>query len=198
MENEDFKNIWNAFNKNIDSVEKTKKQVLKQMISGKSEMKLQIMKFQSILGILLPPVVLILLIVPMVKSVAITPYFVTGVVLLIFVLIYSFVQALNYYKLLNLVKPAYEPVIKTQKRILTLKKFMAQLQTRRNISFPVIAAAFILILWDRINFNQPANIAIIAVTIIGVYFWGKLKYRLYFKDRINSIDLELKELEEYI
>lgn len=197
MKNDDLKEIWSTFNKNIDSAEKTNKQILKQMISRKSEMKLRIMKFQSILGILIKPFILIFVVIPMIIDNEKTLYLLIGSGLISLVFIYGFIQSINYYKLLNLVKPAFEPVIKTQERILTLKRFMVQLQKNRNIFFPIVASAFILILWDKINYELPIKIALLIGTSIGIYFWGNLKYKMYFQDRIDSIDLEMNELKEY-
>ena len=161
MENDDLKNIWSTFNKNIDSAEKTNKQILKQMISRKSEFKLQIMKFQSILGILITPIILLFVVIPMILENEKTLYLLIGSVLISVVFIYGFTQSINYYKLLNLVKPAYEPVIKTQERILTLRKFMVQLHKNRNIIFPILASAFVLISWDNINYELPIKIALL-------------------------------------
>ncbi len=197
MENDDLKNIWSAFNKNIDSVGKTNKEILKLMISKKSELRLQIMKFQSILSILITPFILIFVIIPKIIHNDKTLYLLTGSVLIFFVFIYGFIQSLKYYKLLNSVKPAFESVVKTQERILTLKKFMVRLQKSRNILFPVIIGSFILILWDNITYILPIKIALLVGISCGIYFWGILKYKIYFRDRINSIDLEMKELEEY-
>ncbi len=197
MENEDLKKIWNSFNKNIENQEKAKEQILKQIISKRSEFKLLIMKYQSLLGVFLPPFILIFLIIPIIKNATITPYFIIGAVFMVFVLLYSFLQAIKYYKLLNLIKPAFEPVIKTQKRILTVKKFMIQLQKKRNIFFPITASAFMLISWDNIHYELPIKITLLLVITIGIYFWGRLKQKLYFNDMIDSIDMEIKELEEY-
>lgn len=197
MENDDLKNVWSTFNDNIESAKKTNKQILEQMISRKSEFRLQIMKFQSILSILITPLIFIFVIIPMIINNEKTIYLLIGSALISIVFIYGFVQGLNYYKLLNMVKPAFEPVIKTQERILTLRKFMVQLQKSRNIFFPIVACAFILITWDKINYELPIKIAMLLVITVGVYFWGNLKYKLYFRDRMDSIDLEMSELQEY-
>lgn len=197
MENDDLKNIWSTFNNNIESAKKVNKQILKQMISRKSEIRLQLMKFQRILGILITPLVFVFVIIPMIINNEKTIYLLIGSILISVVFIYGFVQGLNYYKLLNFVKPAFEPVIITQERILTLRKFMVQLQKSRNLIFPIEAGAFILIFWDKINFEQPIKIVLLFGIFIGVYFWGNLKYKLYFRDRIDSIDLEMSELQEY-
>jgi uncharacterized membrane protein (Fun14 family) len=197
MENDDLKNIWSTFNKNINSAEKTNRQILKQMISRKSEIKLQIMKFQSILGILIIPFILLFVVVPMILNNERTIYLLIGSVLISVAFIYGFIQSINYYKLLNLVKPAFEPVKKTQERILTLRKFMVQLKKTRNIFFPILASAFVLISWDNINYKLPIKIALLLGTSIGIYFWVNFKYKLYFRDRIDLIDIEMNELNEY-
>ncbi len=197
MESNDLKNIWSAFNKNIDSAEKTNKQVLRQMISKKSEIKLQIMKFQSILGILVTPLILIFVIIPVIINNEKTFFLLIGSMLIAIVFIYGFIQSLNYYKLLNLIKPAFEPVIKTQERILTLKRFMVQLRKDRNIYFPIEASAVALIAWDHMNYELPVKLALLVGTSLGIYFWGNLKHKLYFQDRMNSIDVEMNELKAY-
>ncbi len=197
MENDDLKNIWSTFNKNIDGAEKTNKQILKQMISRKSGFKLQIMKFQSILGIIITPFILLFVVIPMILENEKTLYLLIGSIMISVVFIYGFIQSIFYYKLLNLVKPAYEPVIKTQERILTLRKFMAKLHKNRNIIFPILVSAFVLISWDNINYELPIKIALLLGPSIGIYFWGNFKYKLYFRDRIDSIDLEMNELNEY-
>ncbi len=197
MENDDLKNVWSTFNNNIESAKKVNKQILKQMISRKSEIRLQIMKFQSILGFIITPMVFVFVIIPMIINYEKTIYLLIGSVLISIVFIYGFIQGLNYYKLLNFVKPAFEPVIKTQERILMLRKFMVQLQKSRNLFFPIEAVAFILIFWDKINYEQPIKIVLLVGIFVGVYFWGRLKYKLYFRDRIDSIELEMSELQEY-
>ncbi len=197
MENDDLKNVWRTFNNNIESAKKTNKQILKQMISRKSEFRLQIMKLQSILSILITPLILIFVVIPMIIHNEKTIYLLIGSVLISVVFIYGFIQVINYYKLINLVKPAFEPVIKTQERILTLRKFMVQLQKSRNIFFPIVTSGFILISWDKLNYELPVKIVMLLGISIGIYFWGNLKYKLYFRDRIDSIDFEISELKEY-
>lgn len=197
MEVNDLKNIWNAFNQNIDRVEKINKQALKQMISRKSEIKLQIMKFQSILGILVIPLILIFVFIPVIINIEKTLFLVIGLVLISLVFIYGFIQALNLYKLLSLIRPAFEPVIKTQERILTLKRFVVQLRKNRNILVPIEMSAIVLIMWDHLNYELPMKLALLVGTSIGIYFWGNLKHKLYLQDRIKSIDIEMNELKEY-
>lgn len=196
MENGDLKSIWNTFDENLNSIEKTEKHILKQMISRKSELRLQIMKFQGILSVLTAPLLLIFIIIPMIMNSESTPYLIVGVVLITAVFIFGVIQGINYYKLLNLIRPAYEPVIKTQERILALKKFMVRLRKYRNFLFPVLASAFVLVLWDKINYELHIKIALLIVANIAIYFWGNLKYKLYFRDRIDLIELEMNELKD--
>ncbi|MDR2039530.1 MAG: hypothetical protein LBQ60_16525 [Bacteroidales bacterium] len=197
MENEDLKKAWNAFNKSVESVENTQKHILIQMISRKSEFRLQLMKFQSIIGILIAPTIFILVIIPMIINNEKNSHLLIGTILVTGMFIYSFVQAVKYYRLINLIKPTFEPVIKTKERVLTVKKFMVKLQNRRNLLFPIFISAIILILWNDIKHGSPVIIVFLAVFVIAIYFWGRLKHKLYFRDRINSIDLEMDELKKY-
>ena len=197
MENDDLKNIWSAFNKNIDSVEKTNKRILSKMISRKSEIRLQIMKFQSLLGFISAPLILYFVIVPMIIRFDKTNSLIIGAFLTILVFIYGFVQAIKNYKLIVAIKPAFEPVIKTQERLITLKKFRIKLQKHRNIIFPILSCGLILIIWDKIDYSLPLKIILLLGMSVGIYFWGNLKHKLYFQDRIKLVELEMEELKEY-
>lgn len=197
MENEELTNAWSAFNQNMENIEKMNKQILKKMISRRLLFRMQILKFQGILHILIIPLVSVLVIIPLIMNSEMTPYVLIGTILIVGVLIFGFIQGIIYYKLLNGIKPAFDPVIKTQQRILTLKKFMLKLQKNRNILYPVVAGAFILILWDKMHYELSIKIAVLALTTVAIYFWGNLKYKLYFQDRMSSIELEINELKEY-
>ena len=197
MENEDLKKVWDAFNKNIDSVENTQKHILKQMISRKTEIRLQIMKFQSIIGILVAPIIFVFVIGPLIINYENTPHLLIGSGLITGVLIYGFIQAVKYYNLIHSIRLAFEPVIKTQERIVELKKFMTKMQNRNNLSFLICGSGCILVIWNNFNYESPVNIAILVAIFIAVYFVGKLKHKLYFRDRIDSIVLEMNELKEY-
>lgn len=197
MENDDLKNLWNGFNRAIENAEKTNRQILRKIIAGKSETRLLIMKFQSVLGILITPLIIVLVVVPMIVNIEMTIWTLTGIILVTGIFTYFSIQAFFYYKLLNLIRPALDPVIRIQEGILKLQKFMLRLQKMRNLLYPLTASSFVLISWDRIHYELPVKIVLLTLITVSIFFWGNFKYRLYFHDRINFIKLEINELEDY-
>lgn len=197
MENDELKEIWNAYNRNIENVHKTNKQILKEMISHKSEKRMQIMKLQIILGIIANPFIFLIVIIPLILESTLTAYIQTGAILITLIFIYYFIQGIIYYNRVSLLKPAYDKVVETQKKILQLKRYVLRYKKYRIVLFTVTAGSVILIVWDKIPYDLPVKIIVFAVTMIAIYFWGNFKYKIYFHDRMNSLEREMNELKEF-
>jgi len=74
---------------------------------------------------------------------------------------------------------------------------MIKLHNRRYLSFPIFASGCILVILNNVNYESTVNVALLTAIFIVIYFCGKLKNKLHFRDRIDSIDLEINELKEY-
>lgn len=196
MEYNELKSMWAKYNSTLDEVAQTNRNVLKKMISQKSEKRLWIMKIQAILSILISPAILAAVIFPILISYETSPPLIAGGILIALVFGFYFIQSIQYYKLLNRIKPALDPVIKTKERTLELRKFVLSLQNKRYVVFPFAVGAIVLIIWENLSMDEPFKLIAMGAFFIAVFFWGRYKSKLYFHDRMKSFEVEMDEIQD--
>ena len=88
MEIEELKTIWQQYDRKLNNLEKLNKRLIMETLLKKPQSKLYRMKFQSIYGILVGPIVLVIALHPLFKPENIDLKFIVGCVISLVVLIY--------------------------------------------------------------------------------------------------------------
>ena len=196
MNTQEMSAAWQDFNARINSVEKVNRQILVKMISTKSERKLLMMKYQSLIGVILSPIILLFILIPVLINSGITHTSIFGALSLIVIIGYYLFHAIKHVRLITAIKPVYDSILSTKQKLISLSKHIIDIQKRRNIIYPFFVTAIILTFWNAINLNLVPKITVLAVMTIGLYFWGNYKYKLYYHDRIAMLQNEITEIQE--
>lgn len=196
MELQDLKDAWKNYDEKLDKIEQINRQILENVISSKTERKLFWMKIQSVLGILTTPILMVIVIIPFVIEREINFIGYIGVSIISIIFLYSFFNAVSYYKLISIIKPAINTILETKENIAGIKRYVLRMQKERNIIYPFMALSLILMISKSIDFKDPQKIAILIIMIVGIFFWGNFKFKIYFHDKIELIDKEINEIEE--
>ncbi len=196
MELQELKEIWKNYDEKLDKIERVNRQILENVISRKTERKLFWMKIQSVLGIVTGPIIMSFAIIPFAIEKEINLLGYIGLAMISVIFIYSFFKAVNFYRLINLIKPAINTIIETKENIIKLKRFGMSIQKERVIIYPFMALSLILMISKSIDFKDPQKIIILIIMVVGIFFWGNLKFKLYFQDRMELIDNEINEIDE--
>jgi len=197
MENDELKKSWQELDTRLEQAGKTSRQTMATLISTRAVFRVFLMKARGMAGILLSPAVFIFILIPLFFREEYTVFFVLGSVVISATFLFGLVMSVQYLRLLQRIRPAFDPVVRTTEQVLALRRFMVRLRKVRNWFYPLTGAAFGAVFWNRLPFETPVRAILLILFALGIYVWGNLKYRFTIRDQMNSIDAELEELSHY-
>jgi len=179
MEIEELKTIWQQYDRKLNNLEKLNKRLIMETLLKKPQSKLYRMKFQSIYGILVGPIVLVIALHPLFKPENIDLKFIVGCVLSLVVLIYL----------------GEDPVIESVHKVNEYKSIMNISKKYYIIICLILFAAVILIGWKGFTFNTKTILYFMAL-LAFILVLGIRNFKIQHQ-KIEILEKEILELKEY-
>ncbi|HAH22294.1 MAG TPA: hypothetical protein DCL77_00740 [Prolixibacteraceae bacterium] len=195
MEIEELKTIWQQYDRKLNNLEKLNKKLVMETLLKNPQSKLNRLKFRSIYGILVGPIVLPLALHPLFKIENIDLKFIVGCILSLAVLIYlgySNLKAFNALKQINL---GADPVIESAHKVNEYSSIMNGSKKYYLINCLALFAGVLLIGWKAFNFDTKF-ILYMAALLAFTFVWGIKQFRLQ-QQKIAVLEKEILDLKEY-
>ena len=192
-----IKELWQTYDTKLESIDAGNKNLIKHLLSQRASKRIQIMNYQSLAGAFIAPLLVLFIILPMGLQNEDSLIIKIGLSLIIFLFIIRFILSVIFISRINHLKIDTDPIIITQKKLLRIEQYGILFSQIRNLMYPFLAGGFILILWNNIPYTEFYKIIIFTIAVIGIYFWGKYKFKLYFKDKIDRLKIDIQELSDY-
>lgn len=195
MEIEELKTIWQQYDRKLNNLERLNKKLVMETLLKKPQSKLNRMKFRSIYGIIVGPIVLIIALHPLFKIENIDLKFIVGCILSLVVLIYLGYINFKRFRALKDINLGEDPVIKSAHKV---NEYVGIMNSSRKYYLVVCLAMFagvLLIGWKGFTFNTKTilyMVALFAFTLV----WGIKKMKME-QEKIEVLKKEILDLKEY-
>jgi len=196
MQMTEIKELWTHYDQQLNQIETTNRHILKRMILENSQKRINWLTFQNIMGIIIPPVILFFVLIPVLQEMQ--RNFIVNLGFVTICLVFAFYLVYNIYFMKGTakLKISSDPVIKTKEKLIRFKQFGITLQKIRNFLYPLLSAGMIMMFWTNISYPTIPKVLVLGISFIGIYFWGKMKYQLYFQNTITELEKEMQEIKE--
>jgi len=195
MEIEELKTIWQQYDRKLNNLEKLNKKLVMETLLKKPQSKLNRMKFQSIYGILVGPIVLVIALHPLFKPENIDLKFIVGCVLSLVVLVYLGYTNFKRFRALESINLGEDPVIESVHKVNEYKSIMNSSKKYYIIICLALFAGVILIGWKGFTFNTKTILyfmALLAFTLV----LGIRNFKIQHQ-KIEILEKEILDLKEY-
>jgi uncharacterized membrane protein YbjE (DUF340 family) len=195
MEIEELKKIWNQYDRKLNNLEKLNKKLVMETLLKKPQGKLNRLKFRSIYGILVGPMVLVIALHPLFKIENIDLEFIVGSILSLAVLVYLGYINLMGFRTLKGINLGEDPVIESAHKVNEYKSIMNSSKKYYLIFCMALFAGILLIGWKGFTFNTKTilyMVAIFAFTLV----WGIKKMKIQ-QQKLEVLEKEILDLKEY-
>ena len=195
MEIEELKTIWQQYDRKLNNLEKLNKKLVMETLLKKPQSKLNRLKFRSIYGILVGPIVLAIALHPMFKIENIDLKFIVGCILAVAVIIYLGYINLKGFNALKGINLGKDSVINSVRKVNTFKSIANTRQKYVFITYPILGAGIILIIWKDLHFDTKTLIIVLCFLL----FSRVLAYKQFMNERqkIAELEKEILDLKEY-
>lgn len=195
MEIEELKTIWQQYDRKLNNLEKLNKKLVMETLLKKPQSKLNRMKFQSIYGILVGPIVLVIALHPLFKPENIDLKFIAGCILSLMVLFYMGYINFKKYKALKEINLGIDPVIESVHKVNEYKYIMNSSNKYYLIICLALFAGVLLIGWKGFTFNTKTILFFMAlfafILVLGI------KGQKIQQQKINVLEKEMLDLKKY-
>jgi hypothetical protein len=195
MEIEELKTIWQQYDHKLNNLEKLNKKLVMETLIKKPQGKLNRLKFRSIYGIIIGPIVLAIALHPLFKTENIDLKFIAGCILSLTVLVYLGYINLLGFRALKGINLGEDPVIKSAHKVNEYKSIMNGQKKYFLIFCLALFTGILLIAWKGFTFNTKTilyTVAIFAFTLI----WGIKKMKIQ-QQKVEILEKEILDLKEY-
>jgi len=195
MEIEDLKTIWEKYDNKLDNLEKLNKKLVVEIISKKPQRKLNWLKFKSMYGLIMPPIILVLVFGPRFRSENIDLNLIIGSCLILSIMVYLGYISFKSVLALRGIDLSQDSVIESAKKV---NNYMTILNVRHKYSFvtyPLLFVGTLLVIWNGIHFNLKTLLEMIGLFVIIIYVSNK-QFKVY-RAGVDRLEKEIRELEEY-
>jgi hypothetical protein len=195
MEIEELKTIWQQYDLKLDKLEKLNKKLVLETLSKKPRRKLNFLKFQSIYGLIVVPIILITVFYPYLKIENIDLRLIIGCILTLIVVGYLYYFLFKCFTTLKRIDLGADTIIESVRKVNGYKAVINSNQKHKWITYPVLFAGVILIGWKGFTFDIK-TIFFMAVIFVFAFLWG-IKHHKIHQNRIDRLEKEILELNEY-
>lgn len=195
MEIEELKTIWQQYDRKLNNLEKLNKKLVMETLLRKPQSKLNRMKFQSIYGIVVGPIVLIIALHPLFKIENIDLKFIVGCILSLVVLFYLGYINFKRYKALKGVNLSEDPVIKSVSKVNEYKCIINSSNKYYLIVCLALFAGVLLIGWKGFTFNTKTILYMVALFAFTLVLG--IKKQKIEQQKIEVLKKEMLDLKEY-
>ena len=195
MEYENLKSLWDKYDSRLDNLEKLSKKLIRETLLQKPRSKLNWHRFQSIFGLIMPPILLIVVFHSRFTIENIDLKFVLGCAWVLGVHIYLGLYSFRSYNILKGINLSADSFIDSAKKVSKLK---INFDNQRKLSYfyaPVLFAGVLLVVWNGFIFSTK-HIIVITILFSTVYIW-LIKGGKFHMDRLQRLEKDIVELEEY-
>nr|WP_321522777.1 hypothetical protein [uncultured Macellibacteroides sp.] len=196
MEIEELKLMWKQYDERLDKLEMLNKKVIQETLLKKSYKKINWQKFKSSYSLIATPIILLIALHPNFKMENINWIFITGCIMVISVLIYVSFISLKWYIMLKNIHLDADSIISSTKKVATFSKWFNVRWKYVFLYYPVIFLGAVLIGWNSFNFTP--NMILFLIGIFAVTFLLNIKGSVVFRKKIEKLEKEIQELDEYI
>lgn len=195
MEIEEMKTIWQRYDRKLNNLEKLNKKLVMETLLKKPQSKLNRMKFQSVYGIIVGPIVLSLALHPMFKIENIDLKFIIGGILSLAVIFYIGYINFMAYKALKVIHLGKDPVIKSAHQVNDYKCIMNNTRKYYLLICLALFWGILLIGWKGFTFDTK-TITFLAAIFAFTLIWGVKKQKIH-QQKIEVLEKEILDLKEY-
>lgn len=195
MEIEELKTIWQQYDRQLNNLEKLNKKLVMETLLKRPESKLTRMKFQSIYGILVGPIVLVIALHPLFKIENVDLKFIVGCILSLMVLIYLVYINFKGLSALKGINLGGDPVIESARKVNNFKSIVNTRQKSVFITYPILGTGILLIIWKDLQFDIKT-----LIIVAGFLIFSRVLAYKQFKNqqqRIAELEKEILDLKEY-
>lgn len=195
MEIEELKTIWQQYDLKLNNLEKLNKKLVMETLSKKPQRNLNWMKYKSIYGVLMGPIVLIIVFYPYFKIENIDLKFVIGGVLTIAVVVYLAYFNFKSFWTLSGINIGEDPIIESARKVNDYKSIIISRHRYVWISYPILFAGVLLIGWKSFNFDTKTILLMAGLFVFSLALGFK-----QFKNqrqKVEKLEKEIFDLEEY-
>lgn len=196
MEIEELKLMWKQYDERLDKLEMLNKKVIQETLLKKSYKKINWQKFKSSYSLIATPIILLIALHPNFKMENINWIFITGCIMVISVLIYVSFISLKWYIMLKNIHLDADSIISSTKKVANFSKWFNVRWKYVFLYYPVIFLGAVLIGWNSFNFTP--NMILFLIGIFAVTFLLNIKGSVVFRKKIEKLEKEIQELDEYI
>jgi hypothetical protein len=195
MEIEELKTIWQQYDRKLNNLEKLNKKLVMETLLRKPQSKLNRMKFRSIYGIIVGPIVLTIALHPLFKLENIDLKFIVGCILSLAVLVYLGYTNIKAHKTLKLINLNEDPVIKSIQYVNQYNIIMNNSKKYYLIICLALFTGVLLIGWKGFTFNTKTILYMVALFVFTLV-WGIKKMKME-QEKIEVLKKEILDLKEY-
>jgi len=195
MEIEELKKIWSQYDHKLNNLEKLNKKLVMETLIKKPQSKLNRLKFRSIYGIIVGPIVLLIALHPLFKIENIDLKFIVGCILSLAVLVYSCYINLMGFRALKGINLGEDPVIESAHKVTEYKSIMNSSKKYYLIVCFALFAGILLIAWKGLTFNTK-TILYMVVIFAFTLAWGIKKMKIQ-QQKLVVLEKEILDLKEY-
>lgn len=195
MEIEDLKTIWEKYDSKLDNLEKLNKKLVMEILSKKPQRKLNWLKFKSVYGLFMPPIILVLVFGPRFRSENIDLNLIIGSLLILSIMIYLGYISMKSVLALRGIDLSRDSVMESGRKV---SNYLTILNVRHKYSFvtyPLLLLGTLLIIWNGIHFDTKTTLEMIGLFVLIIYVSNK-QFKVY-RAGIERLEKEILELEEY-
>jgi len=195
MEYEEFEKLWNKYDEKLNKLTTINKLVLTKTIAQSSQKTIDWFQYRNYYGIILVPLMLIFVLHPYLIPFNPDINIIAGSLLLLASIGYSIWHFISVINLLKKVDVANDSVIESINKINRYNKSGINRIKAQIITGPMLLAALVLIIWDKLTFNPNFFVAVAALAFASFLF--AKRHLNQYKKRINNLLSDIEELKEY-
>ena len=195
MEIEDLKTIWEKYDNKLDNLEKLNKKLVMEIISKKPQRKLEWMKFRSLYGLIVPPIILFVVLQSQFKTENVDLNFIIGCFFTLVVTVFLGYISFKSYIELKGIDLSSDSIIESSKKVNRYKNVLSLRHKYTFITYPLLYVGIILIIWKGIHLNQNTILFMIGLFVFSIVL-GNKQFKAH-KSKIERLENEILELEEY-
>jgi hypothetical protein len=195
MEIEELKTIWQQYDLKLNKLEKLNKKLVLETLSKKPRRKLNFLKFQSIAGLILVPIILITVFYPFLKIENIDLRLIIGCILTLIVVGYVYYFSFKCFTTLKKIDLGADTIIESVRKVNGYKTVFNSKQKYVWITYPVLFVGVLLVGWKGFTFDIK-TIFFMVVLFVFAFYWG-IKHNKIYQNRIDRLEKEILELNDY-
>ena len=195
MEYEEIEKLWKKYNNRLENLEKMNRKLLKETLLKKPRRKLNWHKFNSLYGLIMVPIILVVALHPNFKKGSFDWKMICGIILTLSVVIYISLLNLKSYLLLKKIDLSTDSILDSAGRIIRFKKLFNSRWKSAFFYYPVLCMGVVLIAWKSFNFDIKTILSLIFLFLV-TYSINIFGPKSYLK-RISKLEKDIMDLREY-